>query len=95
MARDYVTYCIPGCYALIQFDCTKRWLQSIDRAKISTYIQVTTTIIHALWCVLFIVHLDLGVLGAALAVNTTYLSCYICQEIYVRFLRNAADAEYF
>ena len=95
MARDYVTWSIPGCYALIQFDCTKRWLQSIDRAQISTYIQVTMTLLHIGWCYLFIVHLNLKVFGAAIALNTTYLSCYLCQEIYVRFLSNAVDKIYF
>jgi hypothetical protein len=39
--------------------------------------------------------MGLKVLGAALALNTTYFSCYLCQEIYVRFLRNEADKIYF
>ena len=53
------------------------------------------TLLHIGWCYLFIVHLNLKVFGAAIALNTTYLSCYLCQEIYVRFLRNAVDKIYF
>ena len=26
MARDYVTWCLPGVIMIIQFDCTKRYL---------------------------------------------------------------------
>jgi multidrug resistance protein, MATE family len=37
MARDYVVYCLPGVIAIVQFDCVKRYLQSMLKSEISTY----------------------------------------------------------
>lgn len=36
MARNYVVLALPGIYALIQFDCRKRWLQSLMYSHVST-----------------------------------------------------------
>ena len=36
MARNYVVWSIPGVFFLIQFDCTKRWLQSLFYSEVST-----------------------------------------------------------
>jgi MATE family multidrug resistance protein len=54
IARDYVVYCLPGVLAVVQFDCVKRYLQSMLKSKISTYCQVSTTCLHFFWCWLFI-----------------------------------------
>lgn len=36
IARDYCVWTIPGWFCLVQFDCTKRFLQTIHRATVST-----------------------------------------------------------
>ena len=51
---------------------------------IATTTQFVTTLLHIGWGYLFIIHLDWGVSGAALALNITYMSNYLAQEIYVR-----------
>lgn len=43
---------------------------------VSTYTQALTCVCHTGWCYLFIVHMDLGVFGAALALNFTYILNY-------------------
>ena len=35
-ARDYIVWTAPGWFCLVQFDCTKRFLQTIHRSVIST-----------------------------------------------------------
>ena len=36
IARDYCVWTIPGWFCLVQFDCTKRFLQTIHKETIST-----------------------------------------------------------
>ncbi len=45
-----------------------------------------TAVLHVFWCWLFISCLKLEVLGAALAINITYITTFIVQEIYVRYI---------
>jgi MATE family multidrug resistance protein len=47
-----------------------------------------------LWCYLFISHLELGVFGASLALNTTYISNFIIQELYVNVFRKSKFTTY-
>lgn len=53
-------------------------------SEISTYCQVITTFAHFFWCWLFVVKFDMKVLGVALALNVTYITCYFAQELYYR-----------
>ena len=41
---------------------------------------------HIGWSYLFIIHLDKGVLGAAIALNITYISNYMVQEFYIKVI---------
>lgn len=50
---------------------------------VSTYTQAITCILHFLWCYIFIVYFDLGVFGASLALNFTYILNFLLQEFYV------------
>lgn len=72
IARNYCVWTIPGWFSLVQFDCTKRFLQTIHKEKISTYTQCVTTILHIGFGYLFIISLNLGVFGAAIALNITF-----------------------
>jgi multidrug resistance protein, MATE family len=89
MARDYVVYCLPGVIAIVQFDCVKRYLQSMLKSEISTYCQVFTTCLHFLWCWLFITQWKWGVAGAAMSLNISYTLCFSLQELYYRVLKRA------
>lgn len=83
IARNYVVWTLPGVLSLVQFDALKRFLQVVDYSHVSTTIQVSTTIGHYFWGYLFIIHLDWKVAGAALALNTTYITNFLIQEFYV------------
>ena len=77
IARDYCVWTIPGWFCLVQFDTTKRFLQTIHWSTVSTITQFITTLFHFGWGYLFILHLDMGVGGAAIALNLTYCSNYL------------------
>lgn len=94
MARNYVVWSLPGIFALIQFDCCKRWLQSLDYSYVSTRPQVLTTCTHALVCWILILRMQLGVFGAAMALNITYIANFLLQEIYVRVILHEELAPY-
>ena len=54
------------------------------KSYISTQVQVTTSLLHIVWCILFINVFQWGLYGAALALNVTYISNFILQELYIR-----------
>lgn len=87
MARDYCVWCLPGVFGIVQFDSVKRYLQSMLESQISTYCQVSTTLLHFFWCWLYISHWQLEVLGAAMALNTTYILCFLMQELWIRVIK--------
>lgn len=45
-----------------------------------------TTLLHIFWGYFFILSLDMGVAGAAIALNITYVVNFAAQEIYIRFI---------
>lgn len=52
-------------------------------SNISTRCTFITTAIHLFWCWFFVNNLEMGYVGAALAINVTYISCYVSQEVYI------------
>ena len=77
IACDYVVWTLPGTLCFVQFDCSKRLLQTIKEAQISTYTQFVTSLMHIGWCLLFIYYLEWEVWGAACALNTTYILTFL------------------
>jgi MATE family multidrug resistance protein len=86
MGGKYVVLATPGAFFFVQYDSTKRLLQSILFAHISTYTQVIATAFHLVFCIIFIQNMNLGVTGAALAFNLTHFCNFAMQEIYVRWI---------
>lgn len=83
MARNYVVMALPGVFLYVQFDARKRWLQSLFYSYVSSQVQVFTTFTHVFTCYILIIKYDLGVFGAAMALNITYSLNFLLQEIYV------------
>lgn len=83
LARNYCVWTIPGWFCLVQFDTTKRFLQTIHWSVVSSITQCVTTVLHFGWGYLFIVHLNMGVAGAAIALNLTYCINFLAQEIFI------------
>ena len=78
----------------MQFDSTKRFLQTIHWSVISTTAQCVTTILHIGWGLLFIVQMDMGVAGAAIALNITYCTNYLAQEVIIQCIMKDTFKEF-
>lgn len=85
-ARNYVFWTIPGVWCFVQFDCMKRFLQSMQFFTIPMYVQLIATAFHVLWCWLFISYLNMEVAGAAIALNISYIFSFLLGEGYVRVI---------
>ena len=94
IARNYCVWVLPGVFMIIQFDCTKRLLQSIQESQISTTVQFVTTVTHVGLCILFIMILKLEIFGAALAMNCTYVAAFLIQEFYIRIYASDYFSEF-
>lgn len=60
----------------------------------ATYIQIVTWTLHVGWCYLFIVTWQMGVHGAAMALNITYILNFTIQELYVKVVRKEVFKEF-
>jgi multidrug resistance protein, MATE family len=88
IARNYCVTMIPGVWALGQFDATKRFLSSQERAAIPVITQILTTLLHYVWLVYFVNHLDMKEFGVAIATNLTYVSNMIIADVWLRLRSN-------
>ena len=94
IARNYCVWTTPGWFCLVHFDSTKRFLQTIHWSVISTTCQCVTAALHIGWGYLFIVHLDMGTAGAAIALNITYCVNYFAQEVYINCIKSGEFDKY-
>ena len=54
IARNYCVTLIPGVWAMGQFDATKKFLSSQEKAMIPVVTQIITTALHYGWLHLFV-----------------------------------------
>jgi len=88
ISRVYVTILIPGVWALGQFDATKRFLSAQYSTDIPVWTQLFTTILHFLWCWLFIWKMDGREKGAAIATNITWILNMILCDFTIRYKKH-------
>lgn len=86
---------MPGLFAIAQFDCRKRFLQSTQHSDISTKTQALTWLLQIGWCYMLIEAMGLGLYGAALALNITYITTYTIQEVYVTVYKKTMFEKYY
>lgn len=85
-ASLYLHYMLPGLWALACSACIQNWLYAQSKTRAIMFITFITAIIHPFWCYLFIYHLRIGYLGAAISVSVTKMSELCMLIIYVCFL---------
>ncbi len=66
-ARMFLLYKSPYLYFYSIFDATKKLLFNTGYYKLPMYIQVGTTIVHPIWCYLFVHIFNMGIIGPPLA----------------------------
>ena len=56
----------------LQYEATRSFLQGEGIFKLTLYTQALSFLLHIGWCYLFVIYLEGGVVGAAVATNVTY-----------------------
>ena len=85
IAQRYVCYMIPGVWAMGQFDSTKKFLSSQLKNQIPVWTQLFTTVLHVIWCIIFIKKMGMRETGAALATNITYILNMLIADFVIRY----------
>jgi len=83
IAIQYCIICMPGIWAMTQFDATKRFLSAQKHGSIPFLTQLMTCILQLGCAYVFIVRFQWGVLGAALATNIVYIGNMIITDFWV------------
>ena len=71
-AQYFLIVSLPGLFAKAQFETVRRYLQAMGHFKLMMKVQILITVLHLLWCYVFILYFRLGVVGAAIATCITY-----------------------
>jgi Na+-driven multidrug efflux pump len=74
---------IPGIWCMTQFDAIRKFMIAQRQNSFPVYVQTVTVCLHLVLCHYFIILLEAGVIGAALASNITYLMNLILIEILI------------
>lgn len=88
IARNYCTILIPGVWSLGQFDATKKFLSAQYSTQIPVWTQLGTTILHFLWCYLFITKMGMRETGAAIATNITWIANMVISDFIIRWRKD-------
>ena len=82
-ARLFCCLMIPGVWAQTQYDATKRYCTSQLKANIPFYVQLITSVLHVPCCVIFIQVLQWQIVGAAIALNISYVLSMVLLDIWI------------
>jgi Na+-driven multidrug efflux pump len=73
---------IPGMFFHSQYDCTRQYLNAIDKAQAVMGTMMITTPLHLLWCYLSINYFKLELAGVIIATIMTYFSNFALITLY-------------
>jgi MATE family multidrug resistance protein len=82
-ALTFILYKSPNLYFFSLYDATKKLLYNTGYQNVPMYIQIATTIVHPLWCYLFVHVWKLGVRGPAIAISLTQTITFFILFIYL------------
>lgn len=83
---------LPGLVAFSFFDTTRNFLYSLGRSTVVMWIQLMCTVLHYLWCYLFVNKFQLDIKGTALATTLTYFLNFIVTTLYVSTIKELRPA---
>ena len=91
-AKRYIEVSIVSCYFFGQFDLQKRFLNCVNVTWVPMVVQVVATILHALWCHIFVGIYGWDLEGLALASTLTSFILLSFSVIYPYFIEGIRDA---
>ena len=92
-AQSYVTYLLPGMFAMTQFETVRRYLQGMKIFYLTMWIQFTTMILHCLWCYIFVFNTNLGLVGASISTCITYFLNFIIVTVILSYKEDIVHPE--
>ena len=72
-------------FMALQFNCSLRYLQSMNVFLPSSVITLCTSIVHPIWCYLLVNNFNLGILGAGLSMGITQFLNLVIVSLYIKF----------
>lgn len=90
-ASMYLKLLIPGLFSLSCSACIQNWLHSQSKTRAIAMITLITALLHPVWCYLMILRLNIGFLGAAIAVSMTKVLELSLLLIYVNFISSVVS----
>ena len=82
--QNYLTRMIPGLYIMGIVDNIRKYMVAFGMPVSALISTSVATIIHPIWCILFIRHLQMDIPGAALASTLTLLITFLIQVIQLK-----------
>lgn len=86
-AYNYLSAVLPGLYFFLCFDFYRRFFQAQEYFWPGLVVNGLTTMLHLLWCYLFIIVLDLKEIGAGYATSLTYFLNFLIMISLIRILK--------
>lgn len=71
-AATYTYFLIPAMFFHSQFDATRQYLNSQNKAQMVMYTMIVTSTLHFVWCELFVTRFGWAIYGVSLATIITY-----------------------
>jgi MATE family multidrug resistance protein len=94
IASDFSYSMIPSLFFALQYNTSLRYLQAMKIFTPGMYITLATALLHPLWCYIFIIFFDWGVVGAGISMGLTQFFNWILVTIYIH-LKNPCPESYF
>ena len=94
-AYRYIMTSLPSMYFLGQFDLKKRFLNCMKITWVPMVAQSTATMVHILWCYLFVVKWDMDIVGLAIATNISTFTMLFIITVYAHCISSISDALFF
>lgn len=91
-AYGYIIICLPGVWLQGLFDLKKRFLNCMTISWIPMLAMIGATVLHVLWCFLFVTWMDMSVIGLGLATSLTYLLMLVMITQYAQCVSRISDA---
>jgi len=83
IAIQYCIICIPGVWAMTQFDATKRFLSAQQCGMIPVFTQYITCVIQIVCCYILVIQLQWGILGISISTNITFVFNMVIQDLFI------------
>lgn len=81
-AQSYILVLMPKLILYGLFDCQRRWLNCFEYNHVPLQCQGVAVFLHYFWCQLFVVQLDLQIVGLGIANAITFSLALIAMLIY-------------